>query len=107
MMLSKAGRTALWFLVILLIFYVSDSARAAIVFVTDNVGNVWQYDSIADMSGQTASTNTGTLVRPASVYGNAYATDQDVTMDLASHLIYRITGAGDVVRYPTTQDYIH
>jgi hypothetical protein len=77
------------------------------VFVTDNIGNVWQYDSIADMAGQTATTNTGTLVRPASVYGNAYATDQDVTMDLASHLIYRITGTGNVVRYPTTRDYIH
>src|SRR4051812_23349611 len=84
-----------------------NQATAAIVFVTDNIGNVWQYDNIADMAAQTSSTITGALVRPASLYGNAYATDQDVTMDLSSHLIYRITGTGDVVRYATTADYVH
>jgi hypothetical protein len=107
MKLSKAGSKAIWLLAMPLMLGIGGSARAAIVFVTDNIGNVWQYDSIADMAGQTVSTNTGTLVRPASVYGNTYATDQDVTMDLSSHLIYRITGTGDVVRYATTENYIH
>jgi hypothetical protein len=30
-----------------------------------------------------------------------------VTMDLNTHLIYRITGAGDVIQYPSVADYIH
>lgn len=104
---SKAGSKAIWLLAMPLMLGFGDGARAAIVFVTDNIGNVWQYDSIADMAGQTATTNTGTLVRPASVYGNAYATDQDVTMALNTGLIYRITGAGNVIRYPTVRDYVH
>jgi hypothetical protein len=84
-----------------------DGARAAIVFVTDNIGNVWQYDSIADMAGQTATTNTGTMVRSAAAHGDSYKTDQDVTMALDTGLIYRIKGNGDVIRYPTVRDYLH
>jgi hypothetical protein len=107
MKLFEAGRKAIWLVAMLLALGVGAGAHEAFVLVTDTLGNVWQSDNIADMAGQTASSTTGTLVRPASVYGNAYATDQDVTMDLTSHLIYRITGSGDVVRYATTADYIH
>ena len=59
------------------------------------------------MAGQTATTNTGTMVRSAAVYGDSYKTDQDVTMALDTGLIYRIKGNGDVIRYPTVRDYVH
>ena len=103
----RRSRVQLLIVVLALLLGSVHQALAAVVFVTDNVGNVWQYDSIADMAGQTATTNTGTLVRPASLYGNAYATDQDVTMALNSGIIYRITGPGDVISYPTVRDYVH
>jgi hypothetical protein len=94
------------FLVVALLLGTASHAAAAVIFVTDNQGNVWRYENVAQMGLQTSSSITGIKVRDASVLGDAYKTDQDVTMDLNTNLIYRITGAGNVVRYATMRDYL-
>lgn len=79
---------------------------AAAIYVTDTNGNVWRYANMAQMAQQSQSNNAGTLVRDASVAGNAYASDQDATADLSTGIIYRINGDGDIISYPTIADYL-
>src|SRR5262249_30613268 len=85
-----------------LLLFASQAALAAVIFVSDTTGNIWKYDNIADMAQQTSTVNTGKLVG----HVDAYATDQDVTMDLTSHLVYRVTGTGDIVKYNNVHDYV-
>lgn len=79
---------------------------AAVIYVTDTNGNVWQYANMSQMALQTQSNNAGTLVRDAAVAGNAYAGDQDATADLSTGIIYRINAAGDIISYANIGDYL-
>jgi hypothetical protein len=81
-------------------------AAAGIVYVSDDDGNVWRYDGIADMDAQDMTTNTGTLVRDASTAGADYAGDQDAVADLSSGFVYRIDGNGNIISYLNVAAYL-
>jgi len=81
-------------------------AAAGVIYVTDSLGNVWQYNGITQMSTQTQTSNTGILVRDASVAGNTYKDDQDATADLSTGIVYRINSAGDIISYLNVSNYL-
>jgi len=81
-------------------------AAAGVIYVTDAGGNVWQYNGISHMSTQTQTSNTGILVRDASVAGNTYKDDQDATADLSTGIVYRINAAGDIISYLNVANYL-
>jgi hypothetical protein len=81
-------------------------AAAGVIYVTDSLGNVWQYNGISHMSTQTQTSNTGILVRDATVAGNNYKDDQDATCDLSTGIVYRINAAGDIISYLDVANYL-
>jgi hypothetical protein len=89
-----------------LICGLAQNAAAGVIYVTDSGGNVWQYNGISQMSTQTQTSNTGTLVRDASVAGNTYKDDQDATADLSTGIVYRINSAGDIISYLNVANYL-
>ena len=84
----------------------TQGVSAGIIYVTDSLGNVWQYNSVAHMSTQTQTTNTGILVRDQLTAGNGYRNDQDATADLSTGKIYRINNGGNVIEYPNIAAYL-
>ena len=78
------------------------SVQASITYLTTTTGAIYQYDSVADMAGQTNSTTSGTLVTTIAAYG----TDQGTTMDLPTGAVYRVTGSGDVISYGSLSGYL-
>jgi hypothetical protein len=78
------------------------SVQASITYLTTTTGAIYQYDSVADMAGQTNSATSGTLITTIAAYG----TDQGTTMDLSTGAVYRVTGSGDVVSYGNLSGYL-
>jgi hypothetical protein len=101
---SKLGRTPL--IAATLALGLAQCASAGIIYVTDSLGNVWQYNGISHMSTQTQTSNTGILVRDQAVAGNGYRNDQDATADLSTGKVYRINNGGNVIEYPNVAAYL-
>ena len=80
----------------------SVAGRASVIYVTATDGGIYQFDSVTDMSAQSNTTTSGTLVATISAYGS----DQGTTMDLSTGFVYRVTGAGDVVSYGNLSGYL-
>ena len=87
-----------------LAFFVAQAAssQASITYLTTTTGAIYQYDSVADMAGQTNSATSGTLINTIAAYGS----DQGTTMDLSTGAVYRVTGSGDVVSYGNLSGYL-
>jgi hypothetical protein len=81
-------------------------AVAGIIYVGVTNGDVYQYDSVAQMAMQTSTTITGTKVRDNATSSGNYANDQGATADLSTGIVYRVANNGNVFSYPSVADYL-